>query len=591
MPRARAAADSLFSCAIVYHGGLDALRAPASSFPLDDAAYALAALREVPSVMSDEDGKVAGAPEPASDPPIGAPEAAPARDAQPPEEPAAAPPSAPAAPPPSRSGRTSNGTVMMAGSRESRSSATGGASASRPASTGPARTSQGTVLMAAEPQRRTRTSRTTIMEVSQVAQRLSLVGKSAAPGEPSPTRQIAMSFAVSVTVVMLLTMMFAGGALRLVLGVIAATSGTTLVVWLMLRALPRLAKRLGQRELPGTPLLWVGGLVAIAMATTAGLTWGVSEATRSLARPILPEVPVAAPEPTAAPSDPAKSARADEGMKRGAHVSMPDGVLYVPPAFQSEDGRFDVVIHYHGNPEIVERSIDAAGLNAIAHIINLGDGSGRYSEPLSNPQAFDNALERIEQRVQEKFGLRAARIRRVALSSWSAGFGAVYHILTSRSRLDRVDALLMMDSLHASFAPGSETKVTDLSLRPFVQFARRAMAGEKLMVLTHSSIETYGYPNTTQSADGLLERLGLKRREASPDKASPPPVDLDVIVKAFPPDERNWMRVTSDTEEGSLVVLGCRGKGKGDHIAHLAQMSVAVLPRLVQRWKSSGAPE
>jgi hypothetical protein len=278
-------------------------------------------------------------------------------------------------------------------------------------------------------------------------------------------------------------------------------------------------------------------------------------------------------------------------MKRGQHVSMPDGVLYVPPAFHSDDGRFDVVIHYHGNPEIVERSIDAVGLNAIAHIINLGDGSGRYSEPLQNPQAFDNALERIEKRVEEKLGLRSARIRRVALSSWSAGFGAVYHILNSRSRLDRVDALLMQDSLHASFAPGSETKLTDLSLKPFVQFGRRAMAGEKLMVLTHSAIETYGYPDTTRSSEGLLERLGLKRVTASPETASPPPITIDVIVRAFPPDERNWMRVTSVTEQGSLVVMGCKGKGKGDHIAHLAQISQTVLPRLAERWKSTGAAE
>lgn len=536
--------------------------------------------------MSDEGGNVVAAP-PGSPGSPGSPGAVPERDAQPPPETAGAPPAPPAAPPPGRTSRTSNGTVLIPGAAARTSAAS--APATEPLSSEPPRTSRGTLLMPAGPQRAARRSRTTIMEVSQVAQRLSLL-RNAGSDEPSPTRQIAISFAVSVTVVTLGTMMFSDGPWRLVLGVLAGTSGTTLAVWLTLRSLPRLAKRLGQRELPGTPLLWVGGLIALAMAATAGLTYGVSEATRPLARPSGPIEPAAPPEPTLQPAEPARSARADETLKRGAHVMLDDGLLYVPAAFHSEDGRFDVVIHYHGNPEIVERSIDLAGLNAIAHIINLGDGSGRYSEPLRNPQAFDTALERIEQRV-EKLGLRSARIRRVALSSWSAGFGAVYHILTSRSRLDRVDALLMMDSLHASFAPASETKLTDLSLRPFVQFGRRATAGEKLMVLTHSAIETYGYPDTTRSADGLLERLGLTRQPVSPETASPPPVTVDAIVKTFPPDERNWMRVTSVTEEGSLVVLGCRGKGKGDHIAHLAQISVAVLPRLVQRWKPSGGSE
>jgi hypothetical protein len=76
------------------------------------------------------------------------------------------------------------------------------------------------------------------------------------------------------------------------------------------------------------------------------------------------------------------------------------------------------------------------------------------------------------------------------------------------------------------------------------------------MIVTHSAIETSGYPDTTRSADGLLEGLGLKRRPASPDTASPPPLDLDVAVKAFPPDERNWLRVTSATEEGPRADVG-----------------------------------
>jgi hypothetical protein len=517
--------------------------------------------------MSDDDGgkssSVPGAP--------------PSRDAQLPH----APPASQAGSSPDR--RTSSGTVLMKGSSESRAS--GPTAEGR--SSEPARTSRGTLLMSRPPSG-TRRSRTTIMEVNEIAQRLSILRPAAGSDSQNPLRQMAISFAMSVTVVTLLAMMFAGGAFRLVLGVLAATGGTTLGVWFALRSLPRLAKRMGARELPGTPLLWVGGFLVLVVSATAGITWGVSEASKPLVKLVVPKPP---PAPSAAPTaepppEPEETQRADEKVKPGSRVVMDDGVLYVPPAFRSEDGRFDLVIHYHGNPEMVERSLDRAGVNAIAQIINYGDGSGRYSEPLRNPQAFDTALERIEQRVAEKFGLKSPRIRRVTLSSWSAGFGAVYHILASRSRLDRVDALLMMDSMHASYAPGGETKLTDLSLKPFVHFGRRAMAGEKLMVLTHSAIETQGYPSTTRSADGLLETLGLERRSAAPDAASPAPVELDVMLKAFPSGERNWMRVTSVTEEGSLVVMGCTGKGKGDHIAHLAQSSVTVFARLVDRWKA-----
>jgi hypothetical protein len=267
-------------------------------------------------------------------------------------------------------------------------------------------------------------------------------------------------------------------------------------------------------------------------------------------------------------------------------VNLGDGVLYAPPAFTSADGQFDLLIHYHGNTELIERSVDAAKLDAIAYIVNFGEMSGRYSEPLRNPHAFDETLERIEQRVGEKLGLQRPRIRRVALSSWSAGFGAVYHVLTSRSRLDRIDALLMMDSLHASYAPGSQTKVTDLSVQPFVRFAERAIAGEKLFVLTHSSVETLDYPSTTKSADALLERVGVAREAVDPEAASPPPVDLEVALRAFPSKDREWVEVKSLASKGSFTVVAGKGNDKGDHIAHLAQMSVLTLPKLVERWRA-----
>ncbi len=145
--------------------------------------------------------------------------------------------------------------------------------------------------------------------------------------------------------------------------------------------------------------------------------------------------------------------------------------------------------------------------------------------------------------------------------------------------------MLLMDSLHGSFAVGSKTQVHPISLVPFERFGRRAIAAEKLMIITHSTVETQGYPSTTQTADGLLERLSLVRREVAADEASPRPVELEVALHAFPSNERRWLRVTTEVSKGEFHLYGCEGDGKGDHIAHLAQMSETVLPPLVERWK------
>ncbi len=435
-----------------------------------------------------------------------------------------------------------------------------------------------------------RQQRTTAFEIGDLAHRLSVL----APGFGEASlvvRQLAVSFAIALGVVLLATMAIAAGTLRLVLGVLAGTVATTLAVLAALRIVSRLGSRRGARVLPGSALIWVGGVVFVVAASAVAFTWGVSEVTRPLA--VARVRPVPAPAESASASASAAGPRADAAMRRGVHANIGRGVLYAPPGFSAPDGLFDVIVHYHGNTELVEQSVAASGVNALVVVINLGDGSDRYSKPLQNQVVFDQLLGSIETTAESGLGLEKPRIRRVALSAWSAGYGALYHILSSRSRLELVDAVLLMDSMHASYAAGSETEVHPISIKPFVAFARRAVAGEKLMVLTHSAIETEGYASTTRTTDAVLASLGVERQPpvSAPVAGAPAassfsaPVTLPVAVRAFPTGERRGLVVSSEVHQGNLHVLACRGNGKGDHIAHLAQMSVSVLPPLIARWR------
>jgi hypothetical protein len=60
---------------------------------------------------------------------------------------------------------------------------------------------------------------------------------------------------------------------------------------------------------------------------------------------------------------------------------------------------------------------------------------------------------------------------------------------------------------------------------------------------------------------------------------------LPIAKRVFPSGERNWLSVVSRAEESTFHLYGCTGTQKGDHIAHLAQMSVTVIPPLKQRWQ------
>jgi hypothetical protein len=220
----------------------------------------------------------------------------------------------------------------------------------------------------------------------------------------------------------------------------------------------------------------------------------------------------------------------------------------------------------------------------VVHITILGVDSSPYERAFVVPQAFDNLVGKIVERVG-RLGLRDARVRRIAISTWSAGYGGLFHILRDPTRFERVDALLILDGLHFRYEDEVHGKVSPLAMEPFVRYAREASEGRKLFWLTHSQVQTTGYANTTQTADHLLAALGLERRELDPETASPPKVSLDVAVRAFPREARRWLSARSVAEKGDFRVLGYAGRTPEDHMAHLIQMSVTVLPALAQRWR------
>jgi hypothetical protein len=215
-------------------------------------------------------------------------------------------------------------------------------------------------------------------------------------------------------------------------------------------------------------------------------------------------------------------------------------------------------------------------------VTNLGDGSGLYESRFAIPGALDDLVKRIEDKASAKAETEL-KVGRIALSSWSAGYGSLSSILARADNVERVDAVLVLDGIHGGFQ-GSGRVVHPLAIASFVGFAEKAVAGTKLMMITHSSIPTSEYCSSTESADALLSAVGATRSEVDA-SAQPPHVTFPLAVSAFPSKERRWLTVKSAAHVGNFHVLGCTGDGKGDHIAHLAQMSVTVLPELKKRWQ------
>jgi hypothetical protein len=429
--------------------------------------------------------------------------------------------------------------------------------------------------------------RTTLVEIAGVTDVLVRVTQTRIPLR-GVKFQLAVSAVGGVMLILIVTVALAVGQWRWIPLGLLFLFVTALLTYGTLRQIPRLARRFGELSLPGRAGMWVGIGISGLASTGALVTWGVEEASVRLGRIVLPAiadyVPVPVPASTSSPGAPAAVTPARQGMtKRWAgHIWVSPGVLFMPTAFHSEDGTFDLILHFHGNTELVKDSVEATGINALVHISNLGLGSHPYQERFAISGTLEAVVGKIEEKATDRLG-RPMKARRIAFMSWSAGYGALLSLLNQPKIFDRVDAILVTDGIHSGFVPDSGRMVALAGIAPFVRFAKEAQAGRKLMVVTHSQIHTYEYSSSTESADAILKELGIERVKVDA-STSPPQATFESAINSFPRDSRAWLQALTAAHAGNFHLYGYSGRDKPDHIAHLAQLSVTVLPELAERW-------
>jgi len=253
-----------------------------------------------------------------------------------------------------------------------------------------------------------------------------------------------------------------------------------------------------------------------------------------------------------------------EGLAAPVDHLLGSGFVHLPRGFVAPAGTFDLVVHFHGGPQIVAPQLEAAGVNAALLVVNVGVGSGAYERSIATAKALDIRVSAVERFVASTLGLASASSERIALSAWSAGYGAIGRLLAKSTVRERVDAVLLADGLHAGFAPGTR-QVDHLKMNPFVAFAQEAAKGERLMAVSHSDVQTYRYASTTQTADHLLAALEVERTSTS--------LTLDDDVQ-----------VRSAVHHGGFHMIAFGGQDTDAHCAHLLNMSKTLFPMLADRW-------
>jgi len=280
-----------------------------------------------------------------------------------------------------------------------------------------------------------------------------------------------------------------------------------------------------------------------------------------------------------APSAPAE--RADAHFDRSWRAPLAGGLLMFPPSFESADGQYDLVLHLNGNTDLVEESYGFARVNAVIAILNLGVGSGLYEDRFADPAAMRLMLSRAQD-VMRARGLKNARLRRIGLSSWSSGYGGIIKILGHEEFFDRVNAIVLIDSIHCGYDPHSKKLKPD-QINPIRKYAEKAVRGDALLTIVHSEIVTYGYHNAHDTTDFVLDWVHTRRR---PTREGQPLPTLVAMKNVVPNAYMRPLEPLTEAHQGELHVRGYDGSGPMTHMLHLIQFSTTALPDLVRYWAS-----
>jgi len=226
--------------------------------------------------------------------------------------------------------------------------------------------------------------------------------------------------------------------------------------------------------------------------------------------------------------------------------------LFVGEDFE-RGSRVPLIVHFHGAPWLVEKHIAGSLPRATLITVQLGAGSSAYRRPFVDADLFSKLIDEARNAIGLKGDWSS-----ITLIGFSAGYGAIRAILRQEKYYRRVDAVILLDGVHASYSPeGKPTAdggiVNAADLDSFRKLARDAAAGNKSFLITHSEIFPGTYASTTECADYLLSSLAVKRT------AGEKPGPMGMLQR-------------SKAARGRFTVIGYSGKTAADHIDHLHAM-------------------
>jgi hypothetical protein len=239
-------------------------------------------------------------------------------------------------------------------------------------------------------------------------------------------------------------------------------------------------------------------------------------------------------------------------VKYGYEYPLAEGVVFIPRYLKIRGNEVDVLVHFHGAAWAIEEQLFRSKKRAVLVSVSYKGLSEAYRRPYEDREKFANLLDESLSKLREATGNYRLQWRRVGVSAFSAGYGAVREILKEPRYYAIITDLVFADSIHTGYTPDGAVEQDNLA--PFLQFARDAAAGKKKMFLTHSEIEPKTYASTTETSNYLIQGVEGKRKPAHG-------------------TNRRKMKLLSRFDMGGMHVRGYAGNTAPDHMDHLYILS------------------
>lgn len=252
--------------------------------------------------------------------------------------------------------------------------------------------------------------------------------------------------------------------------------------------------------------------------------------------------------------------------------------LWIPADYQHRGKTVDLLFDFHSSPRMVRESVRQAGMNCVVVSVKYGGLSSAYRVPFSKDrQLFGKLLDAAlaELRKQPDFA-DDTEWGKLAITSFSAGFGAVRELLKSAEYFEQIDAIYMIDSLYCGYVGDGTERIEQGVVHPglmkdYLRYAQRAAKGEKVMIVTHCSLATPGYASTLETADYLLEELGIQ--------AEPTDAEVEPPKNSSNPSQENddqapaTLKLYRTAKKEGFSLYGSPGRNGAEHLLHIRCMS------------------